>query len=246
MNTLRWLVSVITCCAWLVAFSPPPLRAAYSFNGSSQYLSATDAAVTAAPLTLAIWFRATNTTTNGALLQIANTANTNRFLLYAGGATAGDPVVGTINTTTFETTTSFSSSVWQHACATFTSSTSRAVYLNGSGKQTNTSNVTPAGITTTEIGARTNSGTPGLYFNGQVAMAAIWNIALSDEEVAALCPIDPITTAITPVSPLLHSRAGNLVRYWPLLGDLRDLLGGIPLTPHNSPPLADHPTPLGR
>jgi hypothetical protein len=106
--------------------------------------------------------------------------------------------------------TSNTSGTWAHACAVFSSSTLRAAYLNGGGKGTNTDSRTPPGLNRTVIGARYLSGGGKDFFtNGDICDAAIWDIALSDSEVASLA---------SGTSPL-SIQASNLKAYWKLCGD---------------------------
>lgn len=161
---------------------------AFSLNGTS-YIEATSTPVTAEPFTISCWFRAPNVTADGALVSIGNSATTNRFQLNVNGSVVGDPVsissVGAV-TATANSTTAFIANTWQHAAAVCASTTSRSIYLNGGGKATNTTSVTPAGINNIMIGGRWSGGTRAFFFNGQIAEVAIWNIALNDDEILSL------------------------------------------------------------
>lgn len=66
--------------------------------------------------------------------------------------------------------------------------------------------MTPSGVNTTHVGARISSSLRGSYFDGIIADAGLWNVALSDEEVRLLA---------CGASPLLI-RPQNLVAFWPL------------------------------
>jgi hypothetical protein len=74
--------------------------------------------------------------------------------------------------------------------------------------------------------------------SGAIALPSIWNIDLSDEEVAMLASGMYIPTDIRP---------GNLVGYWPLHPRMGDVdLGpyGYHLTAYNSPTWTDGPPQL--
>jgi hypothetical protein len=76
--------------------------------------------------------------------------------------------------------------------------------------------------------------TDGIYFDGLVAEAAIWNVALTAADVAMLNK---------GYSPMMV-RPSALLAYWPLMGRYPtelDLFGGFPLTLTNSPAQAAHP-----
>jgi len=81
---------------------------------------------------------------------------------------------------------------WHLAVGVFTSSTSRAAYVDGAYKGTNTtSNAGSSSPNRTVIGARYDSGANGQFAEGNIAHVCIWNRALTDAEVWAL--YDPRT-----------------------------------------------------
>ena len=107
------------------------------------------------------------------------------------------------------TTTGFTAGTWYSACAVFASATSRSAYINGGSKATDTTSRTETTLNETLIGAFVNNGpTYSQFFGGGLADAAIWNVALSDAEVALL-----------EVMPPFAMRPDALVGYWPLFGD---------------------------
>jgi len=164
---------------------------AFSLNGTS-YIEATSPPVTAEPFTISCWFRAPNVTADGALVSIGNSGTTNRFQLNVNGSVAGDPVsISTVgaSTVTVNTTTPFVANTWQHAAAVCTrtaGTTTLAVYLNGGGKATNTTTVSPVGINNIMIGGRWLTAVRGFFFNGQISEVAIWSGALTDDQVTSL------------------------------------------------------------
>lgn len=195
---------------------------------SSQYLETGSAPVTAVPVTLACWVYPSDTAGSGYVPMTLTTGTTSRFQLLMNGGVAGDPVLaqaintsGTIGQAT--TTVGFAATTWQHVCGVFAASNSRAIYLDGANKQTNTTSVTVATPDRVTLGTRYSSGARGLYFNGSIAEAAIWNVALSDSDVAILA---------MGVSPLLV-RPDALVWYAPIVGQYSpeiDLRQGISAT----------------
>jgi hypothetical protein len=160
---------------------------AFSLNGTS-YIEVTSTPVIAAPFTMACWFNPA-TLTDGALMSIGNSATTNRFQMNSNAAQAGRPLsisAVAASTATANTTTAIVQNTWQHAAAVCASATSRSIYLNGGGKATNTTSITPAGINNIMMGGRWSGGTRAFFFNGRLAEVAIWNIALTDDEVISL------------------------------------------------------------
>jgi hypothetical protein len=175
---------------------------------------------------MACWFNVNNITTDYTLMSLGDTAADNdQFSLRTRGATAGDPIAAIVRRSTFgiaATSTGYSASVWNHAAAVFTSATSRAAYLNGAGKGTDATNLAPTSIDATGVGFL-NVLTAAGYFDGSIAEAAIWDVALTDADVAILA---------TGASPLTV-KPGSLVAYWPLIGAYSpeiDLIQGRDLT----------------
>jgi hypothetical protein len=210
---------------------------AYEFNGTSQYLNTASAPVTAAPLTLAVWFYPDTNTTSYALLSIADNteAFSNRFGITVLGAAAGDPIQvfaqGQGNIGAANSTAAFTSGAWNHACGVFESATSRTVYLNAGNSATNNTNITPSGVDRIRIAARFLSGLPGIYFDGKIAEVGIWNAALTPAEIASLAKgmtCDKV-------------RPQSLVFYAPLVRDLIDQKGGLTITNNNGATVANHP-----
>jgi hypothetical protein len=191
----------------------------------------------AAPLTVACWFN-TEATTNQALIYIGPTTNNDRFLLFAGGAVAGDPVAFDCIQVAASGTASSSSSVgsytantWTHACGVAASSVSRLVYLNGVAGTQNTDNRTPTTANRTIVGARLATNVAGVLNNGLIAEVGIWNAALTAAEIASLAK------GMTPDK----IRPQSLVFYAPLVRDLIDQKGGVTITNNNSATVSNHP-----
>ena len=101
------------------------------------------------------------------------------------------------------TSTTRSVNTWFHACSVHASATSHAAFLNGAGKGTSATSVTfPAGMNRTSINAWNGGANVGIA--GNIAHAAIWNVALADAEVLELSN-GLIPTRIRPQS---------LISYW--------------------------------
>jgi hypothetical protein len=212
---------------------------AYDFNGSTQRLTISAATATAAPLTMACWFNADNTSAFGMLMNIASTQPFNsRYRLEVRGDVAGDPLrlliddnAGVIATA--DTTSGYSASTWTHACAVFASNSSRSVLINGGSKGTNTTTASPnaAHFDRLTIGAQHFSTTINAWFDGRIAEAGVWNAALTDAEIASLA--DGMTCD--------KVRPQSLVFYAPLVRDLIDYKGGLTITNTNTATVANHP-----
>lgn len=203
------------------------LEAARSFNGSSDFLNVAATPVTAYPLTLAAWFNSSNITVNQHILEVYDTALISGHAIAALGAVAGDPVrARSFQNDLFaqaSTTTGYSANTWHHAAGVFTSATDRAAFIDGGSKGTNANNRTPTGLDSVGIGRSFSGGTPAQYFNGLVAEAAIWDVALTDSEILQLA---------RGVSPMMV-RPSNIVFYAPLVGRFSpeiEIVGGNNLT----------------
>lgn len=159
----------------------------YSFNGTDQYIQDSSVSpVAGTPCTLACWFRPTNNT-GGNLLQICSSSgnDSHRISMTSSGTyRIGSTEAGTNGNA--DGSTIISINTWHHLCGVFTSSASRTGYLNGSDISTNTASRNPTSFTRTVIGARRDASVFGIYFTGQIAEAAIWDVALTVDEILSL------------------------------------------------------------
>jgi hypothetical protein len=180
-------------------------------DASLDYLEDSNAILTAAPFTWSIWFRADDDTDNflvlGTLTQGGVDEHFFRWRIRIVDGQINWRVEESGSVGQVITTAGPSINVWHHAVAVEAASNDRRIYLDGSNKGTDTSTVVPTGINTTSIG-RLDDGTPGDNFSGDLAHAAVWNVALTDQEVATLA---------AGVSPL-RVRRDSLVGYWPING----------------------------
>lgn len=177
---------------------------------TSNFLRYNAAILTATPMTMAAWINPASLGSTRIIMGGFNSggADTNRFSLVQSNTNAITATSRQASTGSVATATgTISVGTWTHACAVFASSTSRAAYFNGGGKGTNATASTPASINRTSIGV-IDSSTQTNSYDGSIAEAALWNIALSDTDVASLAAgASPLT---------IHPEA--LVGYWPLIG----------------------------
>jgi hypothetical protein len=186
-----------------------------SFNGTTDYLSYAGAVDAAHPMSFALWFNKPSTTfatafsisntnvsnPNRNSIILSNIANVRAFSANSGGTTTA----GARSTATFSTNT------WHHACAVFSSNSSRTIYLDGGNSATNTTTVgvNTGSFVATTIGGFSNSGSIGQPYDGLIAEVAVWNGNLTADDAATLAK---------GISPLLV-RPDILVAYWPLYGN---------------------------
>ncbi len=206
------------------------------FDAATEYLQIEQAVITGYPFTLACWFNSDSIAISQALMWVGDKGEDNIYAsLRIEGATDGDPVVAQMrifSESNAITSTGYSANTWHHAAGVYTNATSRAAYIDGGSKGTDATNLTPVGFDRTAIGALRDI-TAAWWMSGLIAEAAIWNIALSDAEVADLAKnVDPLT---------IHPE--SIVALWRLIGRTSpeiDIVGGYNLTPTGTV-AADHP-----
>jgi len=145
------------------------------------------------PLTLACWFtNSSNLTSQRGLIRVGDNGLANTWILnlnYGGAWTMNAysrNSVGGIGAATTSAISSMSSTgtVWRHAAAVFTTSSSRAAYMSGVAKATNGSAIT---VSPASPQLFIGSGdTTSLSHAGAIAHATVWAAALNDGEIAAL------------------------------------------------------------
>lgn len=185
---------------------------------TSNYLrSAAAPPVVAAPLSMAVWGNATTASPAASLLMMelknsTTAVNTNVFMLFVStsGKVSFEIAGPSTSITVGATGVAIVANSWFHAGGVISADgTSMSAYNNGV-RRSVTNTQTPSGLNSTVIGVDYSTG-PSISrpFLGQLAEAALWNIALSDSDFAMLA---------AGISPLLvHPEA--LVAYWPLIGN---------------------------
>ena len=205
-------------------------------DGSLESLSIAQAVASGTPMSMAAWVRSDEGAADQYVIQIADSGSADNYFGINLDTNAGAPtrVRAVINDGTFdfaETTANWSTNTWHHVTAVFANATSRAAYLDGGNKGTDASSRSPAGLDTTIIGYSADS-TPVDPFSGRIAEVGVWNVALTDADVAQLA---------AGYSPLFV-RPESLVAYYSLIRDEdQDRVGGYDLTPNNTPSIAAHP-----
>ena len=203
-------------------------------DASTEYLEVASAIVSGHPLTFACWAKP-DAAVNSSLVAISDNGVDNQTYMLAARGVA-DPKAaqfvirhsgGTVNVLG---TVEWSIGSWHHFCAVSATATSHAVYLDGADKQTSATSAEPTGLDTTAVGREPRL-TPANYASGRIDHAVIYNVALTDAEVAMLA---------AGASPLLIRPTG-LVAYWMLVGGvLVDVIGGVTLTNNGATVDPDH------
>lgn len=207
---------------------------------SSQQLNLGSSPVSGPPLTLAIRAKATSFTANPYYFTLAEAAASRWFSISVGlsGSNGLIRAIQSDNTTTAiaEHGTAAATGNWLHCVAVFAGTGSRSINYNNLTKVTETTvvgSITPGLLT---IGAyRDGSFGSSNWADGDLAEAAVWDVALTDDEQAAY---------MRGVSPLLI-RPQSLLGYWPLIDgsapDLDRWRNRYDLTPVNTPTMGEHP-----
>jgi len=159
------------------------------FDGATNYLSRPDEAgldITG-DLTMGCWVYQPALANHAAMAKGTNVSNSNTafrlILILAGNVRI---VIGNGTTQYNATSTSLTSiNTWHFTAARFTVSTEVAVWLNGE-KDTNTTSI-PASLNNSTLPLSIGSnGTPGRYFDGNIALPFLCAYALPDNLITNL------------------------------------------------------------
>lgn len=192
---------------------------AYNFNGTNQYLT-TSGPITGVPLTFSCWFYTPLDSTNKVLVNLGNTSGTPTHRCQLTITTTNFVQMSLVGSTQpfAQSTNTYNNNSWNHACGVCASTSSRIVYLNNVASPIETTTCIQNSLFTLNIGARWNP-TLGNYFNGLIADVGIWNAALTVDEINSLAK----GMACNKIRPQ------SLVFYAPLVRDLIDVKGGLPI-----------------
>jgi hypothetical protein len=94
--------------------------------------------------------------------------------------------LGAGDTATASSVAVMTNAAWNSVAGVFTSNSSRSVFVNGTGKVTNTTVVVMDGTTTlTALLGRANMASPA-YLNGRLSSCLLYSVALTDQNIADL------------------------------------------------------------
>jgi len=215
-------------------------------DGATEYLEIESAVVTGPPFAFACWFYTDDLSNYQTVISLANSGAYNEFYilrLEGSGNNVQVNIRSSASNQTVDTTTTYGSNAWHHALGIVASATDYRVFLDGGGKGTKTTSVSPSGINRTSVG-RIGDNTPGWYTSGRIAEAAIWDLSgwpgASDAARADEFERLAVSGLAKGYSPD-HFPLG-LPAYWRLVRDEdQDRQGSYDLTPYNTPSIATHP-----
>jgi hypothetical protein len=207
---------------------------AYSFNGSNQRLSTASTPVSSAPFTLFVRNLHNGGGTNRALLGLYVLSTSERWQLTGSGGSFPRQLNyivtdsgGTIN---IQNLASLAQDTWYSAGFVEAASNSRYAFFETSKSSTNTATFTPSGVNGIGIGGPTAGGAFTTH-PGYLAEAAIWDVALNDDEAISLA------RGFKPS----RIRPQHLQFYAPIIRNLQDFRGALTITNVNSATVIEHP-----
>ena len=152
-----------------------PAQGSAEFDGSSDYIQL-DNAFSYDTVTVSAWAYISNTSSDKFFLD-ARTSATAGYILYANTA---ENIYWTFQDASINGTTAYQDE-WVYLTGTYDGSNMR-LYVNGSQVASTATTKTNSNTTNARIGARSHT-SPSSYMNGNLANVAIWNRALSSDEI---------------------------------------------------------------
>lgn len=204
--------------------------------GSDEFIERNTAAVTAAPFTVSAWVRGKSNNDMG-FFWVGDKDDAREFWsMQLRDSTPSRVIrvrIRTAGTTVMlDTTAVWTENQWHHVGFVEASATDHRVFLDGANKVTSTTSIAPAGADRTSIG-RVADSSPEMFFDGDIGHVAMWNVALTDAELATLA---------NGTSPL-RVRRDALIHYWPINGQSpeADVVGGLTLPINGTPDKSEEP-----
>ena len=166
---------------------------------SSQYASVSKAVVTGVPITISAWINPTSTAVSGtgaftivSICRAVVLKDSFGLDLVGAGSISGSPIrASETGSSTFASAnkTGITANIWHHVAGVYISESSRLAYLDGVSASDSTTAAAPNTLNLTAIGMTDDgyyvSG-PTNFFDGLIADVAIWNVALTANEISAL------------------------------------------------------------
>ena len=213
-------------------------------DAANDFLANANAIITAPPFAMICWFNTDTLAINQTLMGIFdNGGNSNYFRLWIDAAANhvnADSTSSAAGNTQATTTNSYSANTWHLAAGVYADTNDKRALLDGTGKGTDATNVTPAGLDAINIG-RLGSLNPIQYTSGMIAEVAFWD--LTNWPGATNADKANNFEAILPsiaggASPLCFPL--GLKAYYNLIRDINDKVGNYNLTATGTT-VANHP-----
>ena len=218
---------------------------ARSFSAStSNYIGASSAVVTAAPIILAGWAKPASTSGAYTILSVSDsTADQNHFDLTQLDSAMLAECKGTSGSAQSASVSGVTPYTWQHFAAFFESSTSRYAYRNGTAGSQNTGSATPGSLNKTTIGLLRRL-TILFPYNGDIGPCAVYTGASITKAVA-----DDIIGQLAKGKHPRDVRPDLLVECWDLTdrgSTLIGMMGAMALSVTGTCNPTDNPTIIRR
>ena len=155
-----------------------PAQGSAEFDGSSDYIQL-DTPFSYTNHTIAAWVYVEALSGNANVFDQRD-ASSDGFIFFCNTA---EQVKYFVNSSGLTSTNTFEDK-WVYAVGTY-DGTTQNLYIDGSLDKTATTSQTISTTTDARIGARSHT-SPASYFNGNLANVAIWNRALSSDEINAV------------------------------------------------------------
>ncbi len=207
-------------------------------DGSNQYCEHSGALLDGYPYSMGSWVYADDDASTLAAMYLGTTASAQFWdALFLRGAAAGDYVHasshqhgGGPGLVAAITSSGFTINTWHHVLAVFVSGAERHIWIDGNAVGDDTTDISSGWNHNNFAIGGLRDQSPGDYFSGRIAEAAVWDGELVEANAITLYGKD----APSLVEP------GILTAYWKLIDDDVDSIGSFDLTPNGSPTFTDH------
>lgn len=213
----------------------PDAHASYSLDGATTSLDNTSGTVpfTAAPGTIVCWYKPAAIGITVTLFGLNTSSGGNhQFELVINSSNQAQAEARDTSSSQATTTGTVTNGAWNMAGAVYTSTTSRAAYLNGELGTGGTPTVTraPTGMNEIHVGkSRSGAGAFNQFANGLESYCWVWAAALSEANLDSLCNLSGGTC----LGGVLPSTVGTVAFRTDLRGNVNpevDTIAGVNLT----------------
>lgn len=172
---------------WYPALNLQGQKRSVYIDGTDDYLNAGTVPFTTYPFSISFWHK--TWASSSAVTWWCGEGNAGQWRAFYGGGSTTSVSALAVQNNDFKTagsTKGYTQDKWYLYTAVYESSTSRAVYIDGGNKGTNTASSSPTGVNEFYIGCERSSASRGNFTTGNFADIRIWNRALNDGEVSQL------------------------------------------------------------
>lgn len=155
------------------------------FDATNDHVVVTTPPVTNVPCTIIALAKMGSDSATTTIVSVTDSVSEEQFNLEAAGSVASDPIRAVTKDSAGSagraaTSTGYTAGQWHECAGVFASTASRAAFIDGGSKGTNTTTLSVASIDTGYIGSLRGT----LFFNGSLKSVRIYSRALTDAEVA--------------------------------------------------------------